>query len=71
MAKPGKATPRRTLKGGTARARVQAAKRHEEDHVDVCDFEVHASEATSDAELPAARGGVAARRFQRGAARRT
>ncbi len=43
----------------TRSGRVSAKpQKHEEDDVDGCDFEFVASEATSDAELPAAKGGV-------------
>ena len=39
-----------------AKARVTHV--HEEDHIDGCDFELDESEATPDAALPAAMGGV-------------
>jgi hypothetical protein len=43
-----------------AQTRRVAAKpqKHEEDDVDGCDFEFVESEATSDADLPPAKGGV-------------
>ena len=39
--------------------RGKASKVHAEDHIDGCDFEVIDSEATPDAALPPATGGVA------------
>ena len=55
-AKAGGAGTRRATKRKTAAA-APAAHSHE-DHIDACDFEFHESEATPDAELPAAKGGV-------------
>ena len=57
----------RTKVGG---ARVSAAAksvedRHEDDHIDGCDFEFHEADATRDQELPPARGGVAPGQSQR------
>jgi hypothetical protein len=37
---------------------MQVPDRHEEDHIDGCDVEFLDAEATPDAELPAATGGV-------------
>jgi len=45
-------------KGDKAPAKAQVAHMHEEDHIDGCDFELDESEATPDAALPAAMGGV-------------
>jgi hypothetical protein len=46
-------------KGGARSGQVSAKDHvHEEDHIDGCDFDFVESEATSDAELPASRGGV-------------
>ena len=44
-------------------ARAKASSVHEEDHIDSCgcDVEYNDSEATSDAALPVARGGVEGR----------
>lgn len=56
---------------GTAR-RGEAFEAHAEDHIDGCDFEFVESEATPDAELPPATGGVAtAVRARRGSRSRT
>jgi len=54
-AKAGKAN--RTTRARRARARTQATL-DEEARIDACDFEFHDSEATPDAELPEATGGV-------------
>lgn len=53
-AKTGKA--KRATGARKAPARPRTAD--EEAHIDACDLEFHDSEATPDAELPAARGGV-------------
>ena len=45
-----------------ASGRAQDLPVHAEDHVDGCDVEFRDSEATPDAALPAARGGVEVRR---------
>jgi hypothetical protein len=45
----------------TARARAaRAAAPHEDDHVDGCDVDIREEDATPDADLPAATGGVEA-----------
>jgi len=54
-AKAGKA--KRATKARKAPARTRAAP-DEETHIDACDLEFHESEATPDAELPEATGGV-------------
>ncbi len=53
---------RQRKRGGNIRARGQHLPVHEEDHIDGCDVEFHEGEATPDAALPAARGGVEVRR---------
>jgi hypothetical protein len=60
-----------TKKGTTRRGKAFEAH-EEEDHIDGRDFEFVESEATPDAELPPATGGVAkARRVSRGSSSRT
>jgi hypothetical protein len=49
---------RGTGKKAKASVRVLGSPAHEEDHIDGCDVEFPESEATADAALPAARGGV-------------
>lgn len=49
--------PKARAKARATRARKEHT--HEDDHVDGCDFEFQESDATPDAELPAARGGIA------------
>ena len=49
---------KRMSKSGKASVRAQVLDVHEEDHIDGCDVEFLESEATPDAELPAAIGGV-------------
>lgn len=53
-----KAKPKKAAKKASAKAKV--AHVHEEDHIDSCgcDVEYSDSEATPDAALPMARGGV-------------
>jgi len=51
------ANVKHATKGRKAPARTLAAPDHEAD-IDACDLEFHESEATPDAELPAATGGV-------------
>jgi hypothetical protein len=64
-AKAGKA--KRATRTRTAPGRTRAAP-DEEAHIDACDLEFHESEATPDAELPEATGGV---EILRGTRRRT
>jgi hypothetical protein len=45
-------------RGDKTPAKARIAHMHEEDHIDGCDFEFDESEATPDAALPAAMGGV-------------
>jgi hypothetical protein len=52
---------KRRKPGKKVAARAQASPAHEEDHIDGCDVEFHDSDATPDAALPVARGGVEAR----------
>jgi hypothetical protein len=54
-AKAGK--PKRVTRGRKAPARTRAAPDEEAD-IDACDLEFHEREATPDADLPEARGGV-------------
>lgn len=66
----------RTLKGASrrkaGRSRASAvAPKDPEGHVDGCDVEIPAALATSDAELPPARGGIEITAQQRRRARRT
>ena len=49
---------KRATKRRRASAKTQVAHAHEEDHIDGCDVEFPDSEATLDAELPEARGGI-------------
>jgi hypothetical protein len=49
---------KRATKRSRGSAKTQEAPPHEEDHIDGCDLEFPDSEATPDAELPEARGGV-------------
>jgi hypothetical protein len=48
---------KRATKGSKASVSAQSSYEHE-DHIDGCDLEFHDSDATLDAELPAATGGV-------------
>jgi len=57
----GASKAKRRKAGGKVSARAQASPVHEEDHIDGCDVEFHDGEATPDAALPAARGGVEVR----------
>lgn len=56
----GKETPKPKRKKVAAKTslKAQAMRPHEEDHIDGCDVEFREDEATLDAELPAATGGV-------------
>ena len=54
---------KRTKPGKKVSTRAQASPVHEEDHIDGCDVEFQDSDATPDAALPVARGGVEARRW--------
>src|SRR5262245_29361142 len=59
MAKtPRKSKGKHATKRGKAIAAKPVLRVHEEDLVDGCDVECHDTEATPDAALPAARGGV-------------
>jgi len=60
MAGTSRAAAKSSKKGGKSITGRQAARVHEEDHIDscMCTSEFVASEATPDDELPAARGGV-------------
>ena len=49
---------KRATKSRKAPAMMQASESHAEDHIDGCDVQIDDSDATSDAELPPARGGV-------------
>ena len=49
---------KRMSKRGKASVRAHTLNVHEENHIDGCDVEFLESEATPDAELPAAIGGV-------------
>ena len=59
---------KRMSKGSKASVRAHTLNVHEENHIDGCDVEFLESEATPDAELPAAMGGV---EIIRGKRRRT
>ena len=62
MAKKASKTKGRVARAGKTertKTRGKASKVHPEDHIDGCDFEFVESDATPDAELPPARGGVA------------
>lgn len=57
--------PKRATRARKAPAATRAAP-DEEAHIDACDLEFHEHEATPDADLPEARGGVEAVRGTRG-----
>jgi hypothetical protein len=74
MAKTSRRPSARAAKAGKPKRATRAMKRlartrtvpDEEAHIDACDLEVHESEATPDADLPEARGGVEVLRGTRG-----
>lgn len=49
---------KRAAKKKTARSPGLAPTAHEDDHICACDVEFTAADATADADLPPARGGV-------------
>jgi hypothetical protein len=61
--RPVKKRPARKTKTS---ARRPAPVAHEDDHVDGCDVEIGEADATADADLPPARGGVEVVRAKRG-----
>ena len=67
MAKVSKKTKaKRPVKKTKTSARRPAPVAHEDDHVDGCDVEIGEADATADADLPPARGGVEVVRAKRG-----
>lgn len=67
MAKVSKKTKaKRPVKKTRTPARGQAPTAHEDDHVCGCDVEIGEADATADADLPPARGGVEVVRAKRG-----
>ena len=62
MAKKASKSKMRVARAGKTertKTRGKALQVHAEDHIDGCDFEFVEADATPDAELPPARGGVA------------
>ena len=67
MAKVSKKTKaKRPVKKTKTPARASAPTAHEDDHVCGCDVEIGEADATADADLPPARGGVEIVRTKRG-----
>ena len=67
MAKVSKKTKaKRPVKKTRTPARGPAPTAHEDDHVCGCDVEIGEADATADADLPPARGGVEVVRAKRG-----
>lgn len=60
-----KPTAKRPVKKAKTPASAQTLTAHEDDHVCGCDVEMTEADATADADLPAARGGVEGARARR------
>jgi hypothetical protein len=61
-----KTKAKRPVKKTSTPARGAAPTAHEDDHVCGCDVEIGEADATADADLPPARGGVEVVRAKRG-----